>query len=65
VFVIGTDKAKAKGGRKVGGVGVMKRQRAKVEGNELKLKEIEASRTLGGAGEGRVQGRGSREVERV
>jgi hypothetical protein len=57
VFVIGTDKAKAKGGRKVGGVGVMK-------GNELKLKEIEASHTLGGAREGRVQGRG-REVERV
>ena len=26
--------------------------------NELKLEEIEASRTLGGAGEGRVQERG-------
>ena len=53
MFII-TDKAKAKGGgirRKVGGVGVMK-------GNELKLKEIEASHTLGGAGEGRVQGKG-------
>jgi hypothetical protein len=27
---------------------------------ELKLEEIEASLTLGGAGEGRVQGRGCR-----
>ena len=29
-----------------------------MKGKEVKLKEIEASLTLGGAGEGRVQGRG-------
>ena len=29
-----------------------------MEDKELKLEEIEASLTLGGAGEGRVQGRG-------
>ena len=29
-----------------------------MKGNELKLKEIETSHTLGGAGEGRVQGKG-------
>ena len=29
--------------------------------NELKLKEIEASHTLGGVGEGRVQGEGGGE----
>ena len=40
-----------RGGRKVEGVGVMKDK-------ELKLEEIEASLTLGGAGAGRVQGRG-------
>ncbi len=49
MFVL-TDKGKAKGWRKVGGVGVMK-------GNELKLKEIEASLTLGGAGKV-IHGRG-------
>ena len=38
------------GGRKVGGVSVMKHK-------ELKLEEIEGSHTLGGEGEGRVQGR--------
>ena len=43
MFII-TDKAKAEGVRKVGGVGVMK-------GNELKLKEIEAPHTLAGRGE--------------
>ncbi len=47
--------------REVEGVGVMKDK-------ELKLEEIEVSNTLGGAGEGRAQGRGKwelREVERV
>ena len=39
------------GGRKVQGVGVMKDKVVKVE-------EIEVSHTLGGSGEGRVQGRG-------
>ena len=39
------------GGRKVGGIGVMKDK-------ELKLKEIEASHTIGGSGESHVQGRG-------
>jgi hypothetical protein len=50
VFII-TDKEKTKGGRKVGGVGVMKR-------HEIQLKDMEVSLTLGGVGEGRVQGRG-------
>jgi hypothetical protein len=38
--------------REVEGVGVMKDK-------ELKLEEIEVSHTLGGSGEGRVQGRGA------
>jgi hypothetical protein len=44
-----TDKARSKGGGRQKGVVVVKDK-------ELKLEETEASLTLGGAGEGRVQG---------
>jgi len=46
-----TDKARSKGGGRQKGVVVVKDK-------ELKLEETEASLTLGGAGEGRVQGCG-------
>ncbi len=51
VYLVITDKAWAKGGERQKVFGVMKDK-------ELKLEEIEASRTLGGAREGHVQGRG-------
>ena len=36
-----------------------------MKGNELKIKEIEVSQTLGGSGEDRVQGRGSGEIVEI
>jgi hypothetical protein len=56
LFII-TDKARAKGGRKVEGVGAMKDE-------ELKLEEIQVSHTLGGAGES-SRGEGSEGFSRV
>ena len=57
VFII-TEKARAKGGGR-DKVSVISKTKDNPKDKELKLEQIEASHTLGGAGEGRVQAEGT------